>query len=204
MNKNGFECPEVFLNVLVQLLGNIERWKNYPQHTPETVLEHTFKICTLGLLACLIEKKEQQTNIDFFKVMAALLVHDWGEGQVGDVTWSVKNDPRLKKIIEEIEKEKLNSFLTGFLPEAIVADINKLIDVQNDLSVAGNFFRAIERLGYVSYALQEIEKYDRKEFVSGVLENQYDHLERAALQFPSIKIIWEAMKPRVEKFLKKG
>lgn len=202
MNKKTLEQTETFLNSLVQLLRKIERWENYPRHTPESVLEHTFKICVLGLIACLMEKRTGRDDIDFFKVMSALLVHDWGEGQIGDVTWVIKNDPRIKKIIEEIEKEKLTAFLTKFLPEAMVNNINELVSVQNDISAIGKFFRAIESLGYISYALHEIEEHGREEFIANVLEYQYEPIERYSLQFTSIKTIWMEMKPRVEKFLK--
>lgn len=201
MNIKGLDKPELFLNAIAESLRNVERWKNYPLHTKESVLDHTFKFSTLGLMACLMEQEKGQTDIDFFKVMAAIQVHDWSEGLTGDITWTVKNDPRIREILEEIEKEKLTAFLATYLPEALIKTIDCLVEVQHEASPTGRFFRGLEILGYISYALHEIEECGHREFIAGVLEKQHHAIEEYASQFSSIKTFWLNMKPRVDIFL---
>ena len=90
-------------------LSDLKRYNNMPRIKSESLAEHQY-YC--GLI--LMKLKDYIINItysEFCILLQYLLVHDIGELYTGDITHNVKEDyPDLRKLLEQIESEKLNSF----------------------------------------------------------------------------------------------
>ncbi|HPV70346.1 MAG TPA: HD domain-containing protein [Candidatus Magasanikbacteria bacterium] len=191
--NNKLAHLETFFWELLNSLKKVKRWGCYSVNTPESVDQHTFKMGVLTLIVILWEKRYGCKDFDAFKVLALALIHDWAEGRTGDVLWQVKKDPRLAPIFKVVEKELLDKFLDEYWPEEIRTEISSLYEnLDNLTTVEGRLFRAIEELGYVSYAIYEVEQ-GRQDFVD-VFPKHFESLEKAAQEFVSVAQIWNEMK----------
>lgn len=192
---------ETFFWQLLSGLNRVRRWGSYPNATDERVDQHTLKTVTLALFVVLLERRYGRKDIDAFTILAMALIHDWGEGKIGDVQWHVKRDPRVKKALEEIEGELLWEFLEKYLPEDIKDDLELLFGkLDQPTTVEGRLFAAIEQVGYMSYAIYEVEHEGKPEFAQ-VFRDQYQNLENWAQEFESIRMIWGEMKVVVDAYL---
>lgn len=184
---------ETFFWDLLNSLKKVKRWGCYTVNTEESVDQHTLKMAVLSLIVILWEKHYGRKDFDAFRVLALAIIHDWAEGRTGDVVWQVKKDSRLSSIFKVIEEELLNDFLDKYWPEEIRTDLENLFSSLDNLStLEGRMFRAIEELGYVSYAIYEVEQ-GKTDFVR-VFPNHFESLEKASQEFCSIASIWEQMK----------
>lgn len=90
-------------------LSDLKRYNNMPRIKSESLAEHQY-YC--GLI--LMKLKDYIINItysEFCILLQYLLVHDIGELYTGDIPHNVKEDyPDLRKLLEQIESEKLKSF----------------------------------------------------------------------------------------------
>ncbi|MBI5731839.1 MAG: HD domain-containing protein [Candidatus Magasanikbacteria bacterium] len=192
---------EWFLWSLTRRLEEVTRWRNYEERTRENVLEHTFKSLLLTLLVIFLEKRYGRKDFDAFRLFVGDFLHDCPEGLSGDITYHVKKDPTVKKALQEIEIRLFREFLGEYLPLEIVEDIFGAFALESDrVSFEGRLFHAIEIVGYVSYALYEVEEHSRRDFTK-VFATQYEELSALAEEFASINIIWQALKPRLDKHL---
>ena len=192
---------ENFFWQLLAGLHRVRRWGSYPRATDERVDQHTLKTVTLTLFVLLLERRYGRKDIDAFTVLAMALIHDWGEGSIGDVVWQVKRDPRVKQALQEIEGERLWEFLEGHLPDDIKQDLEILFgQLDQNKTAEGRLFAAIEFLGYLSFAIYEVKHEGRKEFVQ-VFRDQYQNAANCAEEFASIRIIWEQMKTVIDPYM---
>lgn len=124
-------------------LSDLKRYNNMPRIKSESLAEHQF-YC--GLI--LMKLKDYIINItysEFCILLQYLLVHDIGELYTGDIPHNVKEDyPDLRKLLEQIESEKLDSF--GF------NDILYAVEVNEDLKM---LFKLCDTIQVVQYCENE-------------------------------------------------
>lgn len=85
-----------YLDGITGRLSGVRRWKRYsrPGHEFEDVCQHTVQQTTLCLLMLYLERVYgDATDIDGEKLLVCALLHDQGEGLLGDVSWEVKAGP---------------------------------------------------------------------------------------------------------------
>jgi 5'-deoxynucleotidase YfbR-like HD superfamily hydrolase len=185
-----------WLTRLTQQIASVWRWKHYEHTNKQNVLEHTLETALLTQIVIALERQLGNFKFDTYRLLASAINHDLGEGIIGDVAYGIKNDPRIKKHIETIEKEEFRKLFDhlGLSVNAMtmVAEAFDYSFVLQDESetVEGRLFNAIERLGYVLFALRELESPDRKHFV-GVLKNHHGELLKYSKEFISIGILYD-------------
>jgi len=181
------------LTELVQRIEGIQRWKRYPHTFRQNVLEHTMETVLLTQMVIAIER-EAGTQFDAYLLLSAAADHDLGEGIIGDIAYDIKNDIRVKEALEAIEKEQFQFMFAkvdfGSYTDTVVKMFVRSFEVQEEqISVEGQLFNAIEKLGYVIFALREIdEKHDV--FVK-VLVNHHKDLVGYSKKYTSVRLIYE-------------
>jgi len=193
-NQKKFAHLEWFFWDLISGLQKFKRWGNHPKNTPEDVLQHTTKTTILTMFVIFLERKYGRITFDPFTVLAMSVIHDWGEGKTGEITHVVKNDPRVKKALTEIESEMLERFLKEHLPDVLCEEVKELLGFVDNLETPeGKFFRAIETLGYVHYMLYEICECHHLEFLTD-FRKQASVLDGLRGEYVSIDLFWDAMR----------
>lgn len=181
-----------FLTDLVRRVEDIRRWKRYPHNYKQTVLGHTLETALLAQIVIAIEQTAG-AQFDAYLLLSTAVNHDLGEGIIGDISYSIKNDPRVKAMIELIEKEQFELMFAaldfGPYSQAVANMFSRSFAVQENAStVEGALFNAIEKIGYVIFALREIDE-GNGVFVQ-VLNNHHKDLVAYSERFPSIKLIY--------------
>ena len=124
-------------------LSDLKRYNNMPRIKSESLAEHQY-YC--GLI--LIKLKDYIINLSYvhFSILLQyVLVHDIGELYTGDIPHNVKEDyPDLRKLLERIENEKINSF--GF------SDILKEVEKDEKLKA---LFKLCDTIQVVQYCENE-------------------------------------------------
>ncbi|MFA5184798.1 MAG: YfbR-like 5'-deoxynucleotidase [Patescibacteria group bacterium] len=193
INHQGNNELQDFLTDMVLRIEDVLRWKRYPHDYRQTVLQHTLETALLTQIVVAIERAVGN-QFDAYLLLSAAVDHDLGEGIIGDIAYDIKNDPRVKDQIEVIEKEQFEvMFLKLDLGEystAVVETFKRSFAVQEEQdSVEGALFNAIEKIGYVIFALREIDA-DNDIFIR-VLKNHQADLLKYSEKFQSIKLIFD-------------
>ncbi len=175
------------------MLERVFRWSNYasvPAAERETVLEHSFNSVVLaGAMLSIEERGRLAGRFNHSRLLLCALLHDLGEGRIGDVTFHVKNDPRIKAGLHEIEQEQVRALLAP-LPEAVRTDFLDALTIEGDgSSLEGRFFNAVEQVGYVFYAFHQAKRLGRGEFKK-VLLNHHATLVKHAEEFTSVRVLY--------------
>lgn len=199
-----FASLEVEMHDLSRELEEVRRWGHYRRVAErETVLQHTVKGAILAQVMIAIERAAG-TVADFnaYRILAAAIVHDFGEGAIGDVRYEIKLDPRVRPVLEEHERNAFNRF-ARLMPQEALESLSAAYELQNDrASFEGRFFNALERLGYMFWAVRE--------FLAGklvyreVFQNQHRHLVAYMDEFASVRILYGPIAPEIEKILADG
>jgi len=140
----------------VGMLKEIDRegWKRFDIKDPESVADHSFRAAFMALVL------GENFDLDGFKMVKLLLVHDLAETEIGDIT---PNDPISKE--EKLAKE-----------EEVIGDISRSFDIDLDIRELWKEFesgetreaiiaRDIDRLERILQAL-EYEKEDPEKDLS--------------------------------------
>jgi len=121
----------------LEMLKRTERegWKRFGIEDPESVSDHSFRAAFMALVLA------EKFNLDGFKLVKLLLVHDLAESETGDITpeTPVSEEEKFvkeEKVIEDISRsfesdldinELWKEFESGDTREAIIArDIDRL------------------------------------------------------------------------------
>lgn len=187
-----------FITRLTKQIERVWRWRHYEHTHDQNVLEHTMETTLLTQIVVALENTygKYAGKLNIYRLLASAINHDLGEGVIGDVTFDIKNDPRVKNGIEEIEREKFLELFTqlGLQREhhlCVTALFNDSFILQDERdTVEGRLFNAIERLGYIIFALRELEYPGRENFVE-VLKNSHEQLTEYCKEFVSIQILYE-------------
>jgi 5'-deoxynucleotidase YfbR-like HD superfamily hydrolase len=141
-----------------------------------------------------------------FRLMLAFPTHDMGEGKSGDVTYDVKNDDRVKGPLKEIEDEFVDGMYSKF-PDVIRDAFRDAYAVEdegkNGTTLEGRFFNAVERIGYMVFAVPQVRKHKRMSFVR-VFRNHHAKLLELSQEFESVRIMYEPYIEFVEDTLRKA
>ena len=179
------------LTTIVRRIEDVYRWKRYPHKYRQNVLEHTLET---ALLTQIVIAGEQATGTKFdaYLLLSAAMNHDLAEGVIGDISYDIKNDIRVKALIEEIEKEQFEAMFLKLGPAYpnVLDMFKRSFAVQEEkITVEGALFNAIEKIGYVIFALREIDA--GNEIFVKVLANHHEDLLNYSKRFTSIKTIFD-------------
>lgn len=127
---------------LIAFLGALECLKSNTRHawtragTRETVAAHSWRLATMALLI-----REEMPDVDFDRVIAMCLVHDFGEAVTGDIPAFEKSDADERAELVAIDN------LLGMLPEKKRADLSTLfaeMDAQH--TPEARVYKALDKL----------------------------------------------------------
>ncbi|MBU1348671.1 HD domain-containing protein [Patescibacteria group bacterium] len=176
-----------FLSQTTDLLRRVHRWSHYdqiPENERETVETHSLISVWLASAMLAIERHEKTHKLNEARILLAAALHDVGEGRMGDIGYAIKNDPRIKELLEAIEREYVADFFNGFPPIIRFAFIDAYA-VENESSLDGKFFKAVERVGYILYAVPQVKR-GRDQFLQ-VFVRQHEALVDLSEQFESVR-----------------
>lgn len=205
MNNGKISSLQEWLTNFILQTRKVHRWEHYEHVNRQNVLEHTMETILLTEVVIALEQQYGSTKFNAYLLLASAANHDLGEGLMGDVAFNVKNDPRVKDQLRIIEREKFREMLAipnlGTACITVAASLEHAFDLQDDQeSFEGRLFNAIEKLGYIIFALREL-KVGNGHFVE-VLERQHGDVARYADEFVSIKMLYEPIKDTIESYLK--
>jgi 5'-deoxynucleotidase YfbR-like HD superfamily hydrolase len=183
----------VLLMRLPEMLSRVHRWTHFgslPSQERETVLEHAYVTVLLASAMLALEETHgaHVGAIDRGKVLLAAAIHDMGEGRIGDVRYAVRQDPRVRDHLAAIEREQVEQMLVD-LPEAVHASFWEAFQIIGTDSVEGRFFQAVERMGYMQYAVPQVQR-GRVEFLE-VFRLQHEKLLDLEKEFASVRMLYD-------------
>jgi len=190
-----------FLTETADSLRNIHRWTHYrqiPEHERESVETHSLTTVWLAGAMLAIERKLGAHALNDARILLAAALHDVGEGVIGDVRYALKIDPRLKDHIQAIESEHVGKMFQGF-PQVVRDAFAAAYAVESEKSLDGRFFKGIERIGYILYAVPQV-KIGRTEFIQ-VFGHQHQSLLDMSKEFESVRLFYEPYREYVEEKL---
>ena len=203
---NSSESLRKILSETPDMLSQVHRWSHYssvPRGDRENVLEHTFR--AVMLTAAMLAIEEEQGNLlrklDGERLLLTALIHDIGEGSIGDVLFAVRQDSRIKDALNEIENEKVNELIKS-LPLPVRDRFLNAYQVLGEDSTEGRFFNAVERIGYAYYAIEQYRDHGRKDFIQ-VLQRQHPMILDLEQEFVSLKVLYDEYREYVDGELKK-
>ena len=181
--------------------GHFETYATLPDSIRETTLEHSVHTFFLTLYMLELEEKfgRFKGKLNHKRLLVAALIHDLGEGTCGDVKYAVKNDPRVRELLGQIEREEVVAIFQRIPEEAraVLQDAYAIVDAK---SLEGRFFNAVERLGYILDAHPQIENGDDA-FVD-VYERQHPKILELEKEFESLRFLYDEFRAKVERLLK--
>lgn len=203
-------------DIIIRLSG-VHRWQNFSDKKyNENVAGHSLETAFLAIIMISLEEHSGRKKFDKFRVLASAVLHDLAEITLTDIPWEIKNDPRIKRGLLSIEKEKFEKILEKFPIEARLL-ISSAHNLQYDKrSFEAKLFSAVEMIGYICYAWEEYER-GNKAFVK-VFRNQHLLIMKLIPEVKSLAILYrpylkeilplleltEEQKQEAEIFLKEG
>lgn len=173
------------LSKVIERLLRCKRWEGYTRSYQQSSLDHSVTIALLTGHLARREKEIGRNTLDEAKLIMHALVHDFGEGVTGDLTFRFKNDPRIKELYKKIEEEETVCQIQGV---SIGGDyLFKAFILEPD-SLERKFFAAVECLDYLLFAISEY-RMGNQEFVK-VFQRQHSRLVEYISLFPSIGEIY--------------
>ena len=175
-------------------IHKIRRWRgpdyaNLPDEARDTTLEHTLSIALMiGALLAIEEEHPMGKHkgvLNHERLLLAAIIHDIGEGAVGDLPWRVKRDQRISGPMREIEHEQVNEMLRD-LPEAARDLYTNAYRTPHEESLEGRFFDAAHLVGQLALAVIRYRD-GHRQFVEA-FSNILTALEPAATEFASIEL----------------
>lgn len=196
-----FHDFQAYLDTMTEGLRGVHRWAHYQNEHPENGLEHAFKGTVLAMTMLALERIHGNAEgLDGERILAAATTHDIGEWLLGDVRYQVKADPRVAEPLRAIERELFEREILKPLPPPIREALVHAADLQDDhTSRSGRFFNAVERVGYIIFALREYRR-GHGHFVD-VFARQHGPLLRLEQEFASVRMMYDHFRAEVEEAL---
>jgi len=189
------------------MLSQVHRWGNspsVPSYERESVLEHTFR--AVALTAAMIAIEEEQGDLprrlDGERLLLTALLHDIGEGRTGDILYAVKQDVRIKDVLNEIEREQAVGLLKD-LPLPVRDKFESAYRLESENSIEGRFFNAVERMGYIYYSIEQYRDRGRKDFIE-TFQMQHNKILELEQEFVSLKVLYDEYREYIIKELNLG
>lgn len=184
------------------LLPGVLRWSKYVERAEgarrQDSLQHSFSLTLLAKI--LIERLRPHVTLDSELLLTAALVHDMGEGEIGQDTLyidkSVERDLREYQAFvsrfTQLPNAELEAFCRAFLlqfalkspkgfPPAACAIMDELARTRRTEALA---FEALERWDYVLYALEQYRERENAMILVQTLRHQIPHLRALAIELP--------------------
>lgn len=140
-----------------------EGWKRVGIDDPESVADHSFRAAFMSLII------GEKFDLDGFKLVKLLLVHDLAESEIGDIT---PEDPTSEQEKFEREENFLKDISRSFGDDFELAELWK--EFESGESREALIARDIDKLEMILQALEYKEEYPNKdlsEFISSAEEN---------------------------------
>lgn len=189
-----------FLPDIAAMLRKVRRWTNYdeiPENERETVETHSLETVWLAAAMLAIERETGIHQLNEYRIMLAAATHDLGEGRMGDIAYIVKNDPRIRGTLRNMEQEFVGQIYAEFPPIVRTAFLDAYhVEDERDKTIDGTFFNAIERMGYVYFAISQVKK-GRMTFIH-VLERHHAALLAYSQTFESVRALYEPHRRFIE------
>ncbi|MBU1895955.1 hypothetical protein KJ641_03755 [Patescibacteria group bacterium] len=192
---------EANLRNLITGLEAEQRWKekrhDWPQLSSENVFQHTFKGGMQAILLLAIEfHLGNQHQLDPFIILSCALRHDFGESDksVGDKCLTDKTADD-----EAIEDEAFWKIRRRLVPEELWQFFRRPLDRTLDIDqIHRRFWQAVENIGYIMFALEEMKRPNepkefRRDLFVQICEERRPTLEEHAEMFISIRIVAKAL-----------
>lgn len=194
---------EAAIHGMASEIEEVRRWGHYRRLAErETVLQHAVKGAVLAQVMIAIERARGKADFDAYRILAAAIVHDFGEGAAGDIRYEVKLDPRIRAVIEEHERNAFAKF-GAQLPSEAHKPLEEAYSPQDDRATfEGRFFNALERLGYMLWAVREY--LSGKQIYREVFQNQHRHLLAYMEEFAAVRILYGPIAPAIAEILADG
>jgi 5'-deoxynucleotidase YfbR-like HD superfamily hydrolase len=203
----AFRTFQTFLDDMANGLAGVERWKHFPERKHQDHgLQHAFQTALLAITMLALEREHgawsseegDDAYLDGERIVAGAVTHDIGEWLLGDVRYSVKQDERVAVPLREIELELYRDEILGNLPESVAGALDHASAIQDDSeSRSGRFFNAVERVGYVLFAIREYREGNHKLGMK-TFQHQHELLLVHAKEFASVRIIYGQIRDEVE------
>ena len=199
---------------LRELITNLEaeqRWKakrdEWSQLSPENVFQHTFKGGMQTILLLAIEFHHGNPHkLDPFIILSCALRHDFGESdsEVGDKCLTNKTDAD-----EDAEDEAFWKIRRRLVPEELWSFFRRPLDRTLDIDqIHRRFWQAVENIGYIMFALEEMRRPDEpKEFYRAlsdqICEERRPILDELAQIFVSVELVHQALYHEMDAIMSK-
>jgi len=195
--RHVFHDLQAYLDAMTSGLRGVHRWTHYRHDHPEDGLDHAFKGTFLAMTLLALEREHGDSkDLDGERILAAATTHDIGEWLLGDVRYQVKADPRVAEPLRAIERELYEREILARLPESVRRALVHAADLQDDReSRSGRFFNAVERIGYIIYAVREHRR-GHSHFLD-VFARQHGAILRLGREFKSVDTLYSHLQTEV-------
>jgi 5'-deoxynucleotidase YfbR-like HD superfamily hydrolase len=200
--RSFYDDPQQFLDNLTDGLLGVERWAAYPERSHrDNGLRHAFQTGFLAKAMLALERAHGDArDLDGERIVSAGFSHDLGEWLTGDVRYEVRQDSRVRDALRQIERELFEQEILRPLSEPVQQALVHASGLQDEHeSRSGRFFNAVERIGYIIFALREYRR-GHAHFV-GVFARQHGPLLRLEKEFTSVRMIYDHFHKEVEEAL---
>ncbi|MBU0540637.1 HD domain-containing protein [Patescibacteria group bacterium] len=196
-----------FLRDAPQRLRRVQRWRHYrnlPEKAYETVEQHSLvSVWLMGAMLAL-EKAEGTHALNEARLLLAASLHDVGEGEIGiDLPYAMKRDSLLKAPLAEYEHRHVLQLLDAF-PKIVGEEFKRAYALESEAgqTLDGDFFNAVERVGYMLFAVEYVERGCEDLIV--VFERQHAALVAYSERFSSVRQLYAPYRSYVEQRLAKA
>lgn len=197
------ETLNTFLDGIIVPWKGIRRWQGKPDAKFENDLMHSWKTVMQALILLAIERElSGKIKGMELQILTLALIHDISEACIGgDVIAPIKKDPRLDGVVDVIEAEEFDRYISELpLQSAEFLKAINHLQGRKDL-VEGRFFEMVELIGYSSFALAEIaakkSAENTTEFLD-VLKDKHSRLSELIKEFRSAEVLYGKFVPFVE------
>lgn len=175
-------------------IAQIRRWRGpdyrgLPDDARDTTLEHSLStgIVIAALLAIEESHPEARHKGEFnhARLITAGVIHDLGEGGVGELPWRVKRHPLIKDGMRKVEHEFVGEMFDE-LPEAAHRALGHAYNIPHQDSLDGRFFDAAHLVGQMALAVTRYKE-GHHQFIEA-FGNILPALEAEAGEFVSIEL----------------
>lgn len=195
--QNGNGSIAALFRLLVvtpRSISHTMRWRapkydDLPEVARDTTIEHTLSAAMALPALIAIEETHpdgrHKGKLNASRLITAAVVHDIGEGRIGEIPWEIKHDPRVEAELRAIEHEKVTDMFAK-MPEAARDVLTSAYNAPHEDSLDGRFFDAAHLLTQMAFAVLRYEQ-GHKQFLE-CFKNVLPLLEVAAKEFISIEV----------------
>ena len=167
----------------INRLKHIQRWGLKRNSVAENVKEHSFDVCVIAHLLCVIKNEVFAGNVDPGEVVLAALYHDAHESITGDLPTPIKRFNRgIHESYKEIEAVASRALIET-LPESLQDDFFNYVTESCDLQVM-ELVKAADTISAYVKCVEEIQA-GNQEFkdAMGDVEERLNQIKLAEVEY---------------------